>query len=170
MEIWKDIPGYEGVYLVSNKGNIKRISTNKILKPYENKRNGYLTINLSNKGRKNLRIHRIVAKAFLPNPNNKPYINHIDGNKKNNNITNLEWCTQKENVDHAIKVLGVDHKKGIEKTHEKSKKKVIRSDGKIYSCIQEAKQEFPNAHIVEVCQGKLKTTKGYGWKYYKEVD
>ena len=111
-EIWKDIKEYEGKYQISNFGNVrstydqnqfKKTSRIKNLKAGE--RNGYLVINLQNKaklkGKKSYQIHRLVAEAFIPNPENKPIINHIDENRKNNVVTNLEWCTQKENVLHS---------------------------------------------------------------------
>lgn len=174
-EIWKDAKGYEELYQVSNLGRIKSFSrkgkTEYILKPYLNKKNKYLYIHLSKKGiTKLIRMHKLVAEAFIPNPLNKPYINHKDGNKQNNNINNLEWVTQKENIIHARDILKVDYSKNIKIAHIKNQRKVIRSDGKIYNSIKEAKEDMKNdnAHIVEVCQGKLKTTCGYGWRYLKE--
>ena len=108
-EIWKDIEGYEGKYQVSNCGNvrslmyhntkgIKRIS---LLKPATDNR-GYFRCALSkNNILKTYKVHRLVAQAFIPNPNNYPQINHLDGNKKNNNAENLEWCTNSVNQIHA---------------------------------------------------------------------
>lgn len=113
VEEWRDIEGYEGLYMISNLGRVKSlvgwngskyIDRVKILKPSMTT-TGYWKIELSkDKKKKSKKIHRLIAKAFIPNTNNKPQINHIDGNPLNNNIDNLEWTTQKENVDHAIKV------------------------------------------------------------------
>lgn len=110
-EIWKDIPNYEGLYQISNLGNVKRVlfvnnittkPQNKILKPTSNG-NGYLIISLHKNGkRKNYYIHRLVAETFLNNPNNYNEINHKDFNKKNNKVDNLEWCCRQYNVNYSI--------------------------------------------------------------------
>lgn len=115
MEQWKDIEGYEGLYQVSSLGRIKSlkawrgnkykslyINVEKIIKLSKEK-SGYLKVVLHNKNKKqNKRVHRLVAEAFIPNPYNYKCINHKDCNKENNNIDNLEWCTQRYNVVHAI--------------------------------------------------------------------
>ena len=114
-EVWKPIKGYEGLYEVSNLGRVKSlpkkringtnfyIQKERILKP-QLKTNRYLGVGLiKNKIHKNFLIHRLVAKAFIDNPYNLPQINHIDCNKLNNNADNLEWCTQKQNLEHAFK-------------------------------------------------------------------
>ena len=100
-EVWKDIEGYEGRYQVSNLGRVKRVTTGRILKSCKN-RGGYLYVNLCKQGVvSNKRIHRLVAQAFIPNPENKSDINHIDEDKTNNTVTNLEWTTRKENLNHG---------------------------------------------------------------------
>lgn len=97
-EIWKDIKGYEGLYQVSNFGRVKSlISKGKIL--FMSTRSGYFIVNLCKKCKRvSKQVHRLVADAFINNPLNKNIVNHIDFDRKNNNVENLEWCTQKENV------------------------------------------------------------------------
>lgn len=111
-EIWKDVIGYEGLYQVSNLGNVKRIGSFRgVNKKYLNNYNlipmdngkGYLRIKLTkNNKSKRIMLHRIIAEAFLENIYNKPFINHINSNRKDNRLENLEWCTQSENVKHAV--------------------------------------------------------------------
>lgn len=97
-EIWKDIEGWEGKYQVSTWGRIR--SVNGIMKTYENKK-GYLKIGLSRDGKcHKKRVSRLVAQAFIQNPYGLPQVNHIDGNKKNNSVTNLEWVTDSDNKKH----------------------------------------------------------------------
>jgi len=125
-EIWKDILGYEGIYQVSNHGRVKalekprysRFKTHghtipeKILSLMELP-NGYLKLTLvRDKIRKNQSVHRLVAEAFIPNPENKPCVNHIDCIKSNNNVENLEWCTPQENVNHTAKLNRFNPKRG----------------------------------------------------------
>jgi len=102
MEKFKDIEGYEGLYRISSWGRVYNIKREKFVSPEMTKK-GYLRVDLYNsKGeRKHFKIHRLVADAFIPNENNKPQVNHLDGNKQNNSITNLEWCTNAENCEHA---------------------------------------------------------------------
>lgn len=102
MEVFKDIINYEGYYQISNLGNVKSLITNKILK-YAIDGNGYKHIALCKNGQRSFRIHKLIANAFISNPENKPCINHKDGNKLNNTISNLEHCTFSENRFHAVK-------------------------------------------------------------------
>lgn len=112
-EVWKDIDNYEGIYQVSNLGNVKTLSRQiwngkgfrtqceRILKQSDNEW-GYNIVTLTKDSkRKPYKVHRLVAQAFIPNPENKEQVNHIDGNKKNNNVQNLEWNTRQENITHA---------------------------------------------------------------------
>ena len=114
MEVWKDIEGYEEYYQISNFGNVRSKDRNKStgkgfykLKGKELSKTktstGYFKIELIDKSgvRKSYKVHRLVGFAFIPNPENKPNINHIDGNPLNNHFSNLEWCTQSENTIHA---------------------------------------------------------------------
>lgn len=111
MEVWKDIVGYEGIYEVSNYGRVKRLETlvkNKhgyrVVKEKILNTPSYIyqTVFLSNGKVKQHYVHRLVATAFIPNPLNKEQVNHKDGNKLNNNLSNLEWVTKSENQIHAI--------------------------------------------------------------------
>lgn len=123
-EIWKDVKGYEGIYKISNRGNIKSIDRiskairkNKIisqkfkgqaLRPFIST-TGYFTIKLTkNNNYKSFKIHRLIAIHFIPNPDNKAEVNHIDGNKLNNDINNLEWATHLKNMRHAFSTGLVD--------------------------------------------------------------
>ena len=112
-EIWKDIPGYEGLYQVSNFGRVKSLrrpygnnggiqwTKERILSPGKDK-DGYLQVNLHCNGKQHQRkVHRLVAQAFLPNMDNLPMVNHKDEDKTNNNVDNLEWCDQKYNINYG---------------------------------------------------------------------
>lgn len=141
METWKPVVGYEGIYEVSNIGNIKNSKTNKILK--QPKRSGYPSVGMAkNKIAKNHRIHRLVAMAFIENPENKRCVNHKDGNKLNNNVENLEWCTHSENNYHAMK-NGLNHSR---KGHEQKFSKLTNE--MVIEIIEKLKTNFPT----EICK------------------
>lgn len=112
-EEWRDIKGLEGKYQVSNLGNIKSLPRNGTRKkprsiiPFTSSTSKYWAVQLHTpSGRKRFLIHRLVAEAFIPNPEDRPEVNHIDGIKLNNIVNNLEWCTREENREHA-KLLGL---------------------------------------------------------------
>lgn len=113
-ERWRWIPGYEGLYMVSNQGRVMTIphmsKDGLILRPRESN-NHYMTVNLydGSSYKKHL-IHRLVAASFIPNPNNCPQVNHKDGNRQNNGVDNLEWVTARENIRHKYDTLGYSQK------------------------------------------------------------
>lgn len=112
IEIYRDIEGFEGKYQVTSWGRVWNVSAERFIAPQETEK-GYLRVNLFDDSGKRVhrKVHRLVANAFIPNPQNKPQVNHIDGNKKNNSVTNLEWVTNDENVAHekewifAVRIL-----------------------------------------------------------------
>lgn len=167
-EIWKPIKDYEGLYEVSNYGNVRSLFRYKKQLKLELTKNGYLRIMLcKNKKRKRYLIHRLVAEAFIPNPNNLPQVNHRDENPKNNCVDNLEWCSHEYNCNY-----GNRNKRII----EKSKIKIVQLDKnnnciKIWNSIKEA-SEFYNissSAIVLCLKGKHETCRGYIWRYESEV-
>jgi hypothetical protein len=104
MEVWRDIPGYEGLYQASTFGRIKSLVRRKerVLKPTV-RRDGYASVKICGKKQQRKLVHRLVAETFLANPQNKREVNHLDGNKTNNSISNLEWVSPSENKKHAYK-------------------------------------------------------------------
>lgn len=168
MEIWKDVKGYEGIYKISDYGSLK---SNKNYKKASVNKYGYYQTTLYKNGKKrNALVHRLVAEAFLPNPNNKPTINHKDGNKLNNRVDNLEWATNKEQTNHSINVLGnksVISDKCRKRQIELHQRKVKRSDGMVFESIKIASDgnESLRKHINACCRGQRKTAGGYSWEY-----
>lgn len=161
-EIWKPVKGFEDRYKVSNLGHIYSNKNERLLKTPPGKR-GYPVVNLmvDNKKARLCTVHRLVAEAFIPNPDNKPEVNHIDGNRCNNNVSNLEWCTLRENNLHARRT-------GLHKSD--GDKPVIQKDmdGNFiarYKSFSEASRQtgVPRCDIGFVAN-KRKTAKGYTYK------
>lgn len=139
-EIWKDVVGYEGLYQVSNIGRIRKINIDYFTRQDRVNQYRYLKgstgskclggkyVLIYMKGGKRMQLHRIVASAFIPNPENKPQVNHIDGNPKNNNVSNLEWCTRSENIKHAITILGHGLSNDIQSSNAKKRWKKVKDN------------------------------------------
>ena len=170
-EIWKDIPGYEGYYQVSNYGSFR--SLNRIIK-YKNNglriypgkillteptKDNYRRIVLMKEGVKiRYMCHRLVALAFIPNPENKPNINHIDGNKSNNIVSNLEWCTPSENSLHAFKT-GLSKKHYINSTNIRLK--CLENNATYISIKQASKKLHIDYSYLQRCVHSNKKCKGF---------
>ena len=151
-EIWKDIPGYEGIYQASNLGRIKGLKR-EIINPLKGvseleervlacciDKTGYPTYVLSiNKKKKTFKEHRLVALAFIPNIENKPCVNHINGIKTDNRVENLEWCTYKENTQHAFKTGLMKNKKGYESKCSILNKDQVSEIRRLKGCITQTK-------------------------------
>lgn len=167
-EIWKDVP-FDSNYKVSNYGRIFSKRTNKILKG-ELTEKGYIRVALTE--HKRYLVHCIVARTFIPNPENKPQVNHIDGNKQNNYVDNLEWCTQSENMRHALKTGLKIMPKGKDVYNARVIYQYDKNNNLIkrWECMSTASQtlKISQRDIVRVCKGKRKTCGGYIWKYEEE--
>lgn len=169
-EEWRKIKGYQN-YSVSNLGNVRNDKTGRLLKPGKSgggtKRNYYqvLLYQGSHASRKSVFIHRLVADAFIPNPDNFPEVNHIDRDGFNNAVSNLEWVTRSENVLHTCS----GHKISI---REIKSKKVIRvEDGKVFNDIVEAAQDCGSQNYLSISNcmvGRRQTAFGYHWKYLED--
>lgn len=170
-EIWKDIEGYEGLYQISSFGRVKSLKFNKehIMTTQINKTSGYYYIGLRKpKAKKNFKsVHRLVAEAFIPNPDRKPEVNHIDGNKDNCRIENLEWLTRSENEHHAyntgLKYRGFGNPKAKTVHMYNLNGVFIRK----YGSTHEASifTGIPQSSISCCCRGVMKKAGNYIWKY-----
>ena len=174
-EVWKDIEGYGGLYQVSNLGNVRSTNWRRLgvvkniyLKPHNR---GYLQVELTNgEKKKTYLVHQLVAKAFLLNPDNLSCVNHIDENKQNNNICNLEWCDQSYNTRYSI-----SKHPNKKRRNSLSSKKILQisKDGHIereWTCSREIElvAGMSNWSISQCCRGKRKTAYGYIWRYANE--
>lgn len=172
-EIWKDIKGYEGLYQISSHGRVKSfLRYKKILKPIL-KTDGYLCVNLC-KPLKKFSIHRLVAEAFIPNPDNLPQVNHKDEDKTNNHVVNLEWCTQLYNINY-----GSRNKRAIESLSKKVYQYTLNGEFvKEWESIRECgRNGFNKGAICICCKGgrfinnkwiNVTQHKGYRWSYEKK--
>lgn len=152
---WVDIVGYEGIYKVSKDGQVMNVRKNKTIKPWLNIY-GYYSVRLHKGGnRRTAFVHRLIAQTFIPNPDNKSEVNHIDGNKLNNDISNLEWVSHRENIIHSVDILN----------HQKRAVRCVET-GIVYESIKAAALAV-NGHktgIAHASNGKIKTYKGYRWE------
>lgn len=168
-EIWKPIAGYEGLYEVSNLGQVRSLPRKNvkggIKSPTETKW-GYLICPLWKNGKaKHCSVHRLVAEAFIPNPENKPTVNHIDCNRKNNRADNLEWATQSENVRHSVK-LGHYAESGAESKPVFQIERTGQFQNKFRSINEAARITGVSQQSISMCcNGKLKSAGGYLWKF-----
>lgn len=179
-EKWKDIAGYEGLYQISNFGRVKSLARvvesprqesypvcEKLMALQVNKRNGYVYISLSKYGKcKRYRVHRLVAEAFINNPNKLMQINHKDENKTNNNVNNLEWCTAVYNSNYGtcrersrIGIINAVGRRIVQ--YDKNGNKIAE-----YRTVKDAEREtgIPNANIR--CCAKHRTSRRYNGKNY----
>lgn len=182
-EIWKDIVGFEYKYQISNLGRVK-IKENVSMRMNMGKMRNYVQRELimsntfdgnyykvglvDERGKvKQIHIHRLLATHFIPNPNNLPQVNHIDGNKKNNDLSNLEWVTRSQNMKHAVDVLGFKpNTTGI--NPKRPVRQIDKSTGEIikeYESIRVATEQTGIRHISCVCRGVRKSAGGYLWEY-----
>ena len=177
MERWKVVEGTDGLLEVSTFGRVRsNMRDGRILKATPDNK-GYMRLHVTIKReRKAFKIHRLVAEAFIPNPDNKPQVNHIDGDKSNNAVSNLEWVTSKENAQHALRT-GL-WKSNMAATKKRNKLKImpiiatnIETGQQIhFESIGSAERALDTRHITDVLKGKRRQAKGYIFAYKKGGD
>ena len=164
---YRDVEGYRGVYRVDENGNVFSCWRNRLLKAHDNGI-GYLQVSLSSRDKhgkivvKFKKVHRLVAEQFLPNPNNYTDVNHKDGNKSNNHVSNLEWCTHSENIFHSFFVRGK-----VQDANHVKKPIICLNNVKVYQSAVEAANELGlfTSNISMICNGKSKSTKGFRFRF-----
>ena len=174
-EHWKPIIGFEGLYEISDLGRVKSLSRyvkskanskmkipERILKTGKNKCGYALVVLMKNNKRHNKLVHRLVAKAFINNPENYAVVNHIDGNKHNNSLENLEWCTSKENIHHAMRI-GLRNDKGENNWGHKLSNEQVIYIRNLYKTKQYTEKQIAEQYNVhEETIGKI--IRGITWK------
>ena len=169
-EIWKDKKDYEGHYQVSNFGRVKSIKFGKeiILKQHINIKGGYYYVCLLKNGKhKNYYVHRLVAQAFIDNPNNLPEVNHKDECKTNNVVSNLEWCDRKYNHNYGTINERISQSQSKPVLQYDLNGNLIKEWKSINEC---GRNGFNQGDICKCCNGKRKTAKGFIWVYKNEED
>lgn len=171
MIMWKEVIDYEGLYEVNSNGEIRNSLTERKLSPNYSNSSGYGQVNLrKDKIPRTFLIHRLVAQAFIENKKNLPEVNHIDEDKTNNHVSNLEWCTSKQNANHGTRV---DRCNGIRKNNTTNMKSVIgisllENTNITFPSINEAARNgFDKYAIIKCCKNQkgFKSHKGYRWEY-----
>ena len=164
--LWKEIPGYEGIYEISNTGVVRgRKGIRKILVSWD----GYQYVKLCNRGHeKKFKVHRLVALAFLPNPLGFPEINHKDENKENNNVCNLEWCDRKYNNNYGKRniVAGISIRKANQRRVFRYDKNLNFLDSFVSAKEAEKILKIDHTGILKCANNKRKTAGGFIWKYH----
>ena len=167
MEKFKEIPGFEGLYAVSNLGKVKNLLTNKIRKAPITQ--GYHRVSLTKDLRpKHYKVSRLVALTWIPNPRNKPEVNHLDGNRLNDSVKNLQWVTSSENTQHAYDTgLQIAREKPVlQYTLTMEFIREFRSPTEAMICLN---YKVGCKNIAAVCRGKRRQTGGYIWRYKDDL-
>ena len=176
MEEWRTVAGTDGMLEVSNLGRVRSLLRGEpyILKTQKDKK-GYHRLRITiHRQKMCFKVHRIVAQAFIDNPDNLPQVNHIDGNKDNNAVDNLEWISNRDNARHAIENgLWKSVIEGSRRENRQRMKGIIATKDNVYlefDSISEAERYFGSRHIVDVLKGRRETCKGYHFRYAKGGD